>query len=137
MTTTTKKNTKNKVPKGESTEAQHVDFRSREERLVAGRVLRDSFPRKSHGKWELSPKRRDPITVLEESNRDRLPELIPIRYGRMLRSPFTFLRGSAGADGLRPGRYPEYQDSGAGLRRLSSHEFWSVCHPRAQSGIRY
>ena len=39
---------------------------------------------------------RDPIHILEESNQDRLPELVPIRYGRMLSSPFTFLRGSAG-----------------------------------------
>jgi len=73
-----------------------MEFRSREERLATGRALRDSLPRKSHAKWEPSPERRDPIDVLEESNRDRLPELVPIRYGRMLRSPFTFLRGSAG-----------------------------------------
>jgi uncharacterized protein (DUF2252 family) len=94
--TTAKKNPKKTVPKVKSAEAPRAEFRSREERLVAGRALRDHLPRKIHAKWEPSPKRRDPIDVLEESNRDRLPELVPIRYGRMLRSPFAFLRGSAG-----------------------------------------
>ena len=84
------------MSKEKSAEAPPPEFRSREERLVTGRALRDHLPRKNHAKWEPSPKRRDPIDVLEESNRDRLPELVPIRYGRMLRSPFTFLRGSAG-----------------------------------------
>jgi uncharacterized protein (DUF2252 family) len=58
--------------------------------------LRDKVPREHHATWKPPAKRRDPIAVLEESNRDRMQELVPIRYGRMLRSPFTFLRGSAG-----------------------------------------
>ena len=69
--------------------------RSRAERLAAGQALRESVPRSSHGDWTPSTQRLDPIEILEESNQDRLPELVPIRYGRMLRSPFTFLRGSA------------------------------------------
>ncbi|MEC4749162.1 DUF2252 domain-containing protein [Methylomicrobium sp. Wu6] len=81
-----------------SQDAQPVEFRSREERLAAGKLLREKVPRSSHAGWTPSASRRDPIDVLEESNKeqDRLPELVPIRYGRMLRSPFTFLRGSAG-----------------------------------------
>ncbi len=70
-------------------------FSSREERLAAGRALRASVPRSSHADWIPPAKRRDPIDILEESNHDRVTELVPIRYGRMLRSPFTFLRGSA------------------------------------------
>ena len=69
--------------------------RSRAERLAAGQALRETVPRSSHGDWTPSTQRLDPIEILEESNQDRLPELVPIRYGRMLRSPFTFLRGSA------------------------------------------
>ena len=53
------------------------------------------MPRESHAGWKPPAKRRDPIDTLNESNRDRLPELVPIRHGRMLRNPFTFLRGSA------------------------------------------
>mgnify|MGYP006266904811 CR=1 FL=1 len=70
-------------------------FRSRTERIETGKSLRDKLPRSTHATWQPPTNRRDPIDVLEESNQDRLPELIPIRYGRMLRSPFTFLRGSA------------------------------------------
>jgi len=65
------------------------------ERMEAGKALRSTLPRAVHGVWKPPPDRRDPIRILEESNRGRLPELIPIRYGRMVRSPFTFLRGSA------------------------------------------
>ncbi|CAN7804126.1 DUF2252 domain-containing protein [Paraburkholderia hospita] len=70
-------------------------LRSRAERLAAGQALRDRVPRSGHAEWAPSAQRRDPIEILEESNQDRLQELVPIRYGRMLRSPFTFLRGSA------------------------------------------
>ncbi|MNF35887.1 hypothetical protein D3C84_167700 [compost metagenome] len=71
-------------------------FRSRDERIAAGRALREKFPRAEHAAWQPPAKGRDPIAILEKSNKDRLKELVPIRYGRMLRSPFTFLRGSAG-----------------------------------------
>jgi uncharacterized protein (DUF2252 family) len=71
-------------------------FRSRDERIAAGKALRESVPHQSHADWKASMNRRDPIEVLKQSNEDRLSELIPIRYGRMLPSPFTFLRGSAG-----------------------------------------
>jgi uncharacterized protein (DUF2252 family) len=72
------------------------DFLSREARVAAGKALRETVPRSSHAHWKRPAKRRDPIDALKASNRDRLPDLVPIRYGRMLRSPFTFLRGSAG-----------------------------------------
>jgi uncharacterized protein (DUF2252 family) len=71
-------------------------MQSREARLAAGNMLRETVSRQSHAGWKRPAKRRDPIDILKESNRDRLPELVPVRYGRMLRSPFTFLRGSAG-----------------------------------------
>lgn len=71
-------------------------FRSRDERIAAGKALRDRVPRESHAVWEPPANRRNPIDILQESNQDRLAQLIPIRYGRMLPSPFTFLRGSAG-----------------------------------------
>jgi uncharacterized protein (DUF2252 family) len=71
-------------------------FRCREERIAAGKQLRIQRPRGALADWRPAEDHRDPIDVLEESNRGRIPDLIPIRYGRMLRSPFTFLRGSAG-----------------------------------------
>jgi uncharacterized protein (DUF2252 family) len=60
-----------------------------------GKALRDRVPLAAHGPWQPSPNRRDPIDILEESNQGRLPDLVPIRYGRMLADPFAFLRGSA------------------------------------------
>ena len=69
---------------------------TRAERYAAGKALRAKAPRTSHGEWTPAADRPDPISLLEESNRTRVPELVPIRYGRMSLSPFAFLRGSAG-----------------------------------------
>jgi uncharacterized protein (DUF2252 family) len=86
-----------RTSKSEASQAEPIPLLlSRAERLAAGKALRDSVPRASHAEWKPSKNRRDPIDILEESNKDRLPQLVPIRYGRMLASPFTFLRGSAG-----------------------------------------
>jgi uncharacterized protein (DUF2252 family) len=66
-----------------------------EELLTAGRALRERLPRNSHAKWTPSPDRPEPVTLLKDSDRGRLPELLPIRYGRMRQSPFAFFRGAA------------------------------------------
>ena len=71
------------------------EFRSRAERIEAGKEIRNVLPRSAQASWKTPAHRRDAIEVLEESNQLRIAELIPVRYGRMLRSPFTFLRGSA------------------------------------------
>jgi uncharacterized protein (DUF2252 family) len=65
------------------------------ERMTAGRALRERVPRTSHAKWAPAPDRPDPVTLLKESDRGRLSELLPIRYGRMRQSPFAFYRGAA------------------------------------------
>src|SRR4051812_8563200 len=67
------------------------------ERLAEGKARRRRVPRSAHADWEPAPNRPDPVELLESSSQGRVPELIPIRYGRMLPSPFTFYRGSAGA----------------------------------------
>ena len=66
-----------------------------EDRRRAGRALRKQVPRADHGSWSPAPGRPDPVGLLEENNHPRLPDLVPVRYGRMLASPFAFLRGSA------------------------------------------
>ena len=81
---------------GAAAKSRGSDFRPRDEGLAAGKALREALPRGDHARWKPASTRRDPVAVLEESNRHRVKELVPIRYGRMLRSPFTFLRGSAG-----------------------------------------
>src|SRR6478672_77486 len=64
------------------------------DRIETGKLLRQKVPRASHAEFKPAP-RVDPIELLIQSNQDRLPELLAIRYGRMLQSPFAFLRGSA------------------------------------------
>ena len=81
---------------GESAQSRSTDSRSREERLTVGKALRQSLAHDRHAVWKRPTRTRDPVKILAASNRGRLPELVPIRFGRMLRSPFTFLRGSAG-----------------------------------------
>jgi uncharacterized protein (DUF2252 family) len=61
----------------------------------AGKALRDQVPRSAHAEFKHRA-RRDPLGILRESDHNRMPELVPIRYGRMLQSPFTFYRGAAG-----------------------------------------
>ena len=65
------------------------------ERAARGKAARADIPRSTHAHWQPAPNRPDPVELLEEQARTRLPELIPIRYGRMLVSPFTFFRGAA------------------------------------------
>lgn len=60
-----------------------------------GKSLRKQVSRSTHGEWTPSTDRPDPIALLQGQDNDRLQHLIPIKYGRMLASPFAFLRGSA------------------------------------------
>ena len=60
-----------------------------------GRAARKEVPRSSHGEWAPGAERPDPVAVLQAQAATRVQELIPIRYGRMLVSPFTFYRGAA------------------------------------------
>jgi uncharacterized protein (DUF2252 family) len=66
-----------------------------EERAARGKQARASVPRRSHAEWSPAPDRRDPVDILQDQATSRVPELVPIRYGRMLVSPFTFYRGAA------------------------------------------
>jgi uncharacterized protein (DUF2252 family) len=68
---------------------------SRSERRAKGRGLRKHTPRSSHGDWAPAPDRADPLSLLQAQDQSRLQHLVPIKYGRMLESPFAFLRGSA------------------------------------------
>src|SRR6478736_6516159 len=65
------------------------------ERVARGKAARREVPRSSHAAYEPTPHRLDPIDLLERQAESRAPELVPIRYGRMLASPFTFYRGAA------------------------------------------
>ncbi|MFN8739816.1 MAG: DUF2252 domain-containing protein [Pirellula sp.] len=65
------------------------------ELVEMGKSLREKCPRESHAVWKPAADRPDPLVLMEESNKGRMPQLIPVRHGRMLKSPFTFYRGAA------------------------------------------
>ena len=85
--TTTRKNSK-QAPAG-------VPPRSRAEQYAQGKALRAAFPRSAHGVWKPPSDRRDPVELVLEAEKGRLPDLLPLRHGRMVRSAFTFYRGAA------------------------------------------
>jgi uncharacterized protein (DUF2252 family) len=66
-----------------------------DQRVARGRAARAEAPRSAHGRWTAPADRPDPVALLEEQAASRVPQLVPIRYGRMLISPFTFYRGGA------------------------------------------
>jgi uncharacterized protein (DUF2252 family) len=66
-----------------------------ETRMAEGRAERESVPLEAHGDWAPSDARPDSVGILEKQNATRVPELVPIRHGRMIVSPFTFYRGGA------------------------------------------
>ena len=68
---------------------------SKAERRKQGKALREKCPRTSQGEWKPRSKSQDIIKLLKESDADRIPGLIPLKYQRMSVSPFTFFRGSA------------------------------------------
>jgi uncharacterized protein (DUF2252 family) len=68
---------------------------SAEDRAQRGRQARADVPRSAHGEWTPAAERPDPIDLLEQQAETRVPELVPIRYGRMMVSPATFYRGAA------------------------------------------
>src|ERR1700676_5692185 len=72
-----------------------VDHLGVGERGALGKSARSAVPRSSQGAWEEPKGRPDPVALLESQAASRVPELVPIRYGRMLVSPFTFYRGAA------------------------------------------
>ena len=65
------------------------------ERAERGKAARVAVPRDSHAEFDPGPDRPDPLALLEEQAKARVPELVPVRWGRMMVSPFTFYRGAA------------------------------------------
>ena len=75
--------------------SRRINHLSLDERLGQGRTARDRTPPSSHAGWSPAADRPDPVGLLEEQDRTREPDLVPVRHGRMMVSPFTFYRGAA------------------------------------------
>ncbi len=82
-------------PKRRTAIGRRVPHLSRAEQVEVGVRERERVPRRALGTWEPAPDRPDPIMILEAQGESRIQELLPIRYGRMAVSPFTFYRGAA------------------------------------------
>jgi uncharacterized protein (DUF2252 family) len=76
-------------------DAQKIAHRSVKDRRTLGKELRKQTPPSSHAGWKPAADRPDPVAVLEAQNATREPDLVPVRHGRMMVSPFTFYRGAA------------------------------------------
>ena len=86
-------------------------------------------PRSRHGEWEPAADRRDVVEMLEEQGASRVPELVPLRYGRMLVSPFTFFRGAAYPMAADLASAPHTGLRGAALRRCASVQLRGFAAP--------
>ena len=86
---------KKRIRKQQRSNKRNTQLRPIADRLAAGKTLRAKVPRGDHAKWSPPRRRRDPIEILIESSEGRVAELVPIRYGRMMQSPFAFYRGAA------------------------------------------
>jgi hypothetical protein len=75
--------------------AREIAHLSREERRAKGGQARQDVPLSSHSGWSVAADRPDPVALLEAQNLTREPDLVPVRHGRMMVSPFTFYRGAA------------------------------------------
>ncbi len=100
------------LPKQEASQAAEkkspafTERPTRAELLARGEALRKKCPRRSHAAWKAPPDRPDPVRLVEEGDRGRIPQLIPIRHGRMMLSPFTYYRGAALAMAVDLGHLP-------------------------------
>jgi len=83
------------APKTAAPRIRRIKHPSLDERLNLGRTARDRTPRSGHAGWRPAADRPDPVRLLAEQERTREPDLVPVRHGRMMVSPFTFYRGAA------------------------------------------
>jgi hypothetical protein len=88
---------------------------SHDERVARGRRARSDVPRSTHAGWTAPDDRPDPVGLLEEQAASRVPELVPIRHGRMIASPLAFPRRGL-SHGIRPRRDAPDGDPGPVVR---------------------
>ncbi len=72
-----------------------VEHPTRKERVARGKAAREESPRERHAEWSTAQRKQKPLDLLAEQGTTRVPELVPIRYGRMAATPFTYYRGAA------------------------------------------
>src|SRR4051812_49553716 len=119
----------------ESTELTAPTHRSAEDRAAAGKRARAASPRRGHADFAPAAGRPDPVDVLEGQATTRVSELIPIRYGRMLVSAFTFYRGGAAPLAGRASAPPPPPPPGAVWRGGAPPHLCGFSPPRRGGGV--
>ena len=118
MTRTTTQRTANRGSRARASQPNNGAARpTREQRVAMGKAARREVPGKATRSSPPTADRPDPVALLESQGSARVPELVPIRYGRMAVSPFTFFRGAALPMAERPRHHAAHRASRAGLRR--------------------
>ncbi len=102
-----------------------------------GKQARKLASRSSQAVWKPGPDRVGPLEVLAEQDRTRVPELIPVRYGRMLASAFTFYRGAAAIMAADLAAEPRFRPPGAALRRRPPLQLRRLPGPRPTARLRH
>ena len=110
---------------------------TREQRIARGKAARAEVPRASHAEFVAGQDRTDPLTLLQSQDGTRVPELLPIRYGRMASSAFAFFRGAALPMASDLAATPRSGLTVAGLRRRPPVELRRVRLPGAASRLRH
>jgi len=107
------------------------------DRMAAGKRLRTAVPRASLAEYKPQANRKDPVAILETQAKTRYQELIPVRYARMLASPFAFLRGTAAvmAQDLSKSPVTGLQIQACGDMHVSNFGVFGLC--RTQSRFRH
>ena len=95
MTTTALTSPSPKSQNGAGVRVGGRKYLSRKDAQAAGKALRSACPREAHATWKPPAKGRDAVELVLEADQGRIPDLIPLRHGRMVRSPFTLYRGAA------------------------------------------
>ena len=113
------------------------DHVPRAERVERGLAARKAAPRSSHGEWAPAADRPDPILLLEQQAETRVPELVPMRYGRMLVSPFAFYRGAAAIMASDLASHTGVGLPGTGVRRRPPLELRDLRDSRAEVRLRH
>ena len=118
---------KSSAPRGRRpSRAKVVPHLTPAERAARGKAARAEVRRSAHGEWSSQANRRDPVDLLEAQASTRVQELVPIRYGRMLVSPFTFFRGAASVMASDLSGSPRTGLHGPALRGRSPLQFRRV-----------
>ncbi len=125
-----------RIPLADSPIARAIPHLTEEQSKAKGRAAREKVPRNTQAVFDPGPERPDPIALLEDQAKTRVPELVPIRYGRMLVSPFTHFRGRGADDGVGPRHHAALRAGCPDLRRRPPLELRRLRVARTPARVR-